>query len=239
MTVSAAESPTSPEIPPLVGGSAGDGLRASDAERDETAGELGEHFAAGRLSHDTFVRRMNAVMRARRRSELPPLLSDLPPKDPSPGASPGERVRGWLEGGWSAIRDGASSALDGLRLTSGFPADPGPVSRHPAPVSIPAPGPVPAVLARVLQSLPFPRGAATSFLIGRDRECDLVIEDLTVSRVHAVLERADGGWVLTDRGSTNGTRVNGWRVRDTVPVRAGDVVRFGDSLYTLAGSGEE
>jgi pSer/pThr/pTyr-binding forkhead associated (FHA) protein len=83
--------------------------------------------------------------------------------------------------------------------------------------------------------LPFPRGAGTIFTIGRDRECDLAIDDMTVSRLHARLERTSGGWRLTDLGSTNGTRVNGWRLRDAVLVRAGDLVRFGETEYTLAG----
>ncbi len=36
-----------------------------------------------------------------------------------------------------------------------------------------------------------------------------------------------GGWLLTDTGSTNGTRLNGWRVTEPVPLRAGDRVMFG------------
>ena len=56
---------------------------------------------------------------------------------------------------------------------------------------------------------------------------------MTVSRIHARLERTPEGWVLKDLSSTNGTRVNGWRVRGQVTVRAGDVVRFGDVEYTL------
>ncbi|MGH3170725.1 MAG: FHA domain-containing protein, partial [Trebonia sp.] len=42
------------------------------------------------------------------------------------------------------------------------------------------------------------------------------------------------GWVLTDLGSTNGTRVNGWLVRDRVTVQAGDLVRFGETEYTFS-----
>jgi pSer/pThr/pTyr-binding forkhead associated (FHA) protein len=93
--------------------------------------------------------------------------------------------------------------------------------------------------------LPFPRGSATTFSIGRDRGCDLAVDDLSVSRVHARLERTRDGWVLTDLGSTNGTRVNGWLVRDRVNVRPGDLVRFGETEYLLAagtgaaGTGED
>ena len=61
------------------------------------------------------------------------------------------------------------------------------------------------------------------YTIGRDSRCDLLIEDTTVSRWHARLERAAGRWLLTDLGSTNGTRLNGWRVGQPVPVQAGDL----------------
>ena len=66
-----------------------------------------------------------------------------------------------------------------------------------------------------------------SFTIGRDAACDLVLADMTVSRTHAGLLRVADGWLLSDAGSTNGTRLNGWRVTDPVPVRAGDQVTFG------------
>jgi pSer/pThr/pTyr-binding forkhead associated (FHA) protein len=81
--------------------------------------------------------------------------------------------------------------------------------------------------------LAFPRGAGDSFTIGRSAECDLAIADMTVSRVHATLERTADGWLLTDLSSTNGTRVNGWRARGRVPVKAGDVVSFGNARYSL------
>jgi hypothetical protein len=77
-------------------------------------------------------------------------------------------------------------------------------------------------------ALTFPRGSGNQFSIGRDASCDLAIADATVSRRHAQLERTTDGWLITDLESTNGTRVNGWRVRGKVPVRAGDLVSFGN-----------
>jgi pSer/pThr/pTyr-binding forkhead associated (FHA) protein len=50
-------------------------------------------------------------------------------------------------------------------------------------------------------------------LIGRSPRCDLVLGDPTVSRRHAELVQADHGWIVRDLSSTNGTRVNGWRIR--------------------------
>ena len=66
-----------------------------------------------------------------------------------------------------------------------------------------------------------------SFTIGRDAACDLVLSDMSVSRTHAGLRLEAGGWLLSDAGSTNGTRLNGWRVTSPVPVQAGDRVTFG------------
>lgn len=76
-------------------------------------------------------------------------------------------------------------------------------------------------------ALPLPAGREILFTIGRDRDCDFVLADLTVSRRHARLERDGDGWLLADLDSTNGTRLNGWRVTEPVLLRAGDKVSFG------------
>jgi pSer/pThr/pTyr-binding forkhead associated (FHA) protein len=83
-------------------------------------------------------------------------------------------------------------------------------------------------------SLQFPRAAGNRFTIGRDASCDLAITDMTISRQHAQLERTPDGWLLSDLESTNGTRVNGWRVRGQVPVRVGDRVSFGSLEVILS-----
>ena len=72
------------------------------------------------------------------------------------------------------------------------------------------------------------------FTIGRDAGCDLVLADMTVSRTHAGLRREGSGWLLSDAGSTNGTRVNGWRVTGPVPLQAGDRVTFGAMTMVVA-----
>jgi FHA domain/Domain of unknown function (DUF1707) len=79
-----------------------------------------------------------------------------------------------------------------------------------------------------------PRGVVPSALvIGRNPDCDLVVADPTVSRRHAELRRVADHWVLADLGSSNGTRVNGWRVvRATVDV--GDEVMLGGQRLVLA-----
>ena len=82
--------------------------------------------------------------------------------------------------------------------------------------------------------LTLPRGSQRRFTIGREPTCDMALGDETVSRWHATLERGIGGWLLADLGSTNGTRLNGWRVTDPVPVRPGDMVSFGGATYVLS-----
>jgi len=50
-------------------------------------------------------------------------------------------------------------------------------------------------------------------LVGRKEDCDLRLEHKSVSKLHCVLVKTDGLILLRDLGSTNGTRVNGQRVR--------------------------
>ncbi|MBX9677383.1 MAG: FHA domain-containing protein [Gemmataceae bacterium] len=50
-------------------------------------------------------------------------------------------------------------------------------------------------------------------VVGRQEECELRLDHKSVSKAHCVLVKTDGLLVLRDLGSTNGTRVNGTRVR--------------------------
>jgi hypothetical protein len=65
-------------------------------------------------------------------------------------------------------------------------------------------------------------------VIGRLPECGVVLADSNVSRRHAELRRAGDTVVLTDLGSTNGTRVNGAPVRERV-LASGDEVSVGST----------
>src|SRR5579862_6890476 len=50
-------------------------------------------------------------------------------------------------------------------------------------------------------------------LVGRKEDCDLQLDHKSISKLHCVIVRTDGLLLLRDLGSTNGTRVNGQRVR--------------------------
>lgn len=73
--------------------------------------------------------------------------------------------------------------------------------------------------------------------IGRAPECELVLRDSRVSRRHARLHARGGVLVLTDLGSTNGTRVNGHRVTEVV-LGQGDRIEVGDTSIVVQATGE-
>jgi Protein of unknown function (DUF3662)/Inner membrane component of T3SS, cytoplasmic domain len=63
-------------------------------------------------------------------------------------------------------------------------------------------------------------------VVGRSRDCDVVLSDPNVSRRHAELRRDGGSWTVSDLGSTNGVKVNGQRA-DRVPLSPGDRITVG------------
>lgn len=67
-------------------------------------------------------------------------------------------------------------------------------------------------------------------VIGRLPECDVVLADGNVSRRHAEIRPHGDGWVLADLGSTNGTRLNGFRLTAPRELRSGDEIAMGNSL---------
>src|SRR5579862_6063377 len=50
-------------------------------------------------------------------------------------------------------------------------------------------------------------------VVGRKEDCDLRLDHKSVSKLHCVIVKTDGLLLVRDLGSTNGTRVNGQRVR--------------------------
>jgi len=63
-------------------------------------------------------------------------------------------------------------------------------------------------------------------LLGRSRQCDVVVPDSNVSRRHAEIRQQGDDFVLVDLGSTNGVEVNGKRV-ETMTLKNGDVLTMG------------
>ena len=64
-------------------------------------------------------------------------------------------------------------------------------------------------------------------LIGRSRECDIVLHDSNVSRRHAEIRPTGGdAWTITDLGSTNGLKVNG-RAVTSASLSSGDAIAVG------------
>jgi pSer/pThr/pTyr-binding forkhead associated (FHA) protein len=75
--------------------------------------------------------------------------------------------------------------------------------------------------------------AGTRFLItkdmttaGRHPESDIFLDDITVSRRHAEIQRQDSGFRITDMGSLNGTYVNRLRV-EGADLSSGDEIQIG------------
>jgi len=81
-------------------------------------------------------------------------------------------------------------------------------------------------------------GAGARFLldavetkIGRDTSNEIQLDDITVSRSHAMITKKDG-YSIKDLGSLNGTYLNAIAVRET-PVNAGDQIQIGKYHLTL------
>lgn len=70
------------------------------------------------------------------------------------------------------------------------------------------------------------RLAGTRTRLGRHPECDVSLDDISVSRRHAEIERRSDEFVLRDVGSLNGTYVNQRRV-DSVVLQQGDEILIG------------
>jgi len=69
--------------------------------------------------------------------------------------------------------------------------------------------------------------------IGRSRNCNIFLEDLAVSRLHATLrELPDGEYELADNRSATGTFVNGRAIARTI-LREGDQVQIGATTFTF------
>ncbi len=65
--------------------------------------------------------------------------------------------------------------------------------------------------------------------VGRSRDCDIVLEDSSISRRHAEVRPAGSGWTIEDLDSTNGVRVNGVAVHGSQRLHTGDRIEMGST----------
>ena len=70
-------------------------------------------------------------------------------------------------------------------------------------------------------------------ILGRAERADVVLADPAVSSEHARVSRVGRAWVISDLGSTNGTRLNDRRVDGDVPLALGDVVALGNVRFRV------
>ncbi len=77
-----------------------------------------------------------------------------------------------------------------------------------------------------------------SVVVGRDAAAGLVLDTPNVSRLHARLERRGDGIVVEDLGSTNGTWVNGVRIRKPTLVKPDDDLRIGPQRLQFTADGK-
>ncbi len=66
--------------------------------------------------------------------------------------------------------------------------------------------------------------------IGRSPANTIVIDDLASSRKHCLIKREGPAWLLQDLGSSNGTMVNGQKVKEKI-LETGDVITVGQTEF--------
>lgn len=69
--------------------------------------------------------------------------------------------------------------------------------------------------------------------LGRRADCHIVIDDPTVSALHAWLDKREQTYWLSDAGSTNGVRLAGHLIAESVPLKDGDTFSLGTCDFQL------
>jgi hypothetical protein len=132
------------------------------------------------------------------------------------------------------------SAAHGEHHDSPPPADPQPVEEHgqtmiystsrrvggPVEEAHARRQPARALLAVGGRRLLVPPAGGT---IGRSRDCDIVLDDIGISRRHAHIRPGADGWTIEDLGSTNGVLVNGRGVGRAHALHSGDRIELGST----------
>ena len=66
--------------------------------------------------------------------------------------------------------------------------------------------------------------------IGRSKECQILIDDISVSRRHATLIISEGTYQIIDNNSTNGTYVNGSKIHGSRSLQHNDILKVGNVI---------
>jgi hypothetical protein len=184
----------------------------------------------------------------------PPMAADAPP--------PGVRLPEEFGGGEAAVPAPPAAAPTPPAAAPVMPpvapvapvvpltVDPFASAEAPAAPIVAVPDPAPAAPAAPAEPVPPPPAPApvaqwvlvwpggvvpirdTALVIGRSKDCDVPLADGNVSRRHAEIGRSADGFVLRDLDSTNGTTVNGRRVK-SAPVGEGDEITLGTSTLRI------
>jgi hypothetical protein len=75
-------------------------------------------------------------------------------------------------------------------------------------------------------------------VLGRDASCDVRVDDKTVSRRHARIERREGAWFVVDQSSANGTFLEGEKIAEGA-LREGQELRLGTVAYRVVIEGDD
>ena len=127
--------------------------------------------------------------------------------------------RGWRTGGPVAVRLTVDRSVGrgSIRCTA---------------TPVPAPLPAWGELVEHRGSRSFALGD-NRVVIGRSSDADVTIDELEISRLHAVVFREGDRLWVTDLGSANGTLVNGMTVTEPTEIGSGDMLSLGPTTFAL------
>ena len=72
--------------------------------------------------------------------------------------------------------------------------------------------------------------------VGRSADSGLFLDDITVSRKHAIFKKTPGGWTLEDCGSLNGSYVNRELITNAVELHDEDEIQLGKFRFSFHGA---
>ncbi len=80
----------------------------------------------------------------------------------------------------------------------------------------------------VQRQIDLPTDGAYKGRIGREKHCDIIITEPSVSGEHALIEYKNGSYIIEDLGSTNGIKINGHTPMGASALFDGDKIQLGD-----------